>query len=140
MVARRILLFLAVAGLFIPVAWTQQVTDPNGDVFLGGPKYKKQKTPTSRTLRGTVSDPDGKPLGGALVTLTDVGKGVKYTFITKGNGKYHFDDLPFHIDYEVSAEYLGKKSESKKLSQYDNNPEAVRMLEVAPPKAAAATH
>ncbi len=136
MVVRRCFLSLAAVVLFLPAAQAQQVHDPNGDVFLGGPKYKKEKTPTSRTLKGTVSDDSGKPLAGALVTLTNVSKGEKVTFITKSDGRYHFDDLPFHIDYEVSAQFADMKSETKKLSQYDNAPQAVRMLEVEPTKAA----
>lgn len=133
-------MLLAAAGLLLPAAVAQQTHDPNGDVFLGGPKYSKPKKVTSRTLKGTVTDENGKPLGGALVTLTDVAKNEKNTFITKGDGRYHFDDLPFHEDYEVSAQYGDGHSETKKLSQYDSLPEAVRMLEVTSKKDEAKKH
>jgi hypothetical protein len=103
-------------------------------VFLGGPKYKKDKKPTSRMLKGTVVDDGGKPLEGALVTLTNVAKGEKVTFVTKQDGRYHFDELPFHTDYEVAAHFGNLRSETKRLSQYDNTPELVRVLEVAPVK------
>jgi Carboxypeptidase regulatory-like domain len=103
-----------------------QSRDPNGNVFLGGPKYKKDKKPTSRLLKGTVTDEDGKPLKGALVTLTNVAKGEKLTFITKEDGRYHFDDLAFNVDYEVAARFGDRRSAARKVSQYDNKPEAVR--------------
>jgi hypothetical protein len=136
MVVRRILLFLAAATLALPLAQAQKAHDPGSDVFLGGPKYKKEKKPTSRTLRGTVTDDSGKPLAGALVTLTNVAKGEKLTFITKADGRYHFDELPFRVDYEVSAQYEKMRSPVKKLSQYDDATPAVRILEVEPEKTA----
>jgi Carboxypeptidase regulatory-like domain len=141
MVARRAWIVLAtVAALAPAVVSAQQTHDPNGDVFLGGPKYKKSKAPTSRTLKGTVTDDGGKPLGGALVTLTNIAKGEKVTFVTKQDGRYHFDELPFHLDYEVAASFGNLRSETKRLSQYDNTPEIVRILEVAPSKDDDAKH
>jgi hypothetical protein len=131
MVARLVCFLIAVL-VIVQLAPARQAGDPHGDVFLGGPKYKKDKKPTSRILRGTVTDGSGKPLAGALVTLTNIAKREKVTFITKEDGRYHFDDLPFRVEYEVSAQYRDLKSPIKKLSQYDDATPAVRPLQVGP--------
>ncbi|MDQ2774739.1 MAG: carboxypeptidase-like regulatory domain-containing protein, partial [Acidobacteriota bacterium] len=110
----------------------QQTTDPNGNVFMGGPKYKKDKTPTSRFLKGTVTDDAGKPLAGALVTLTNETTKDQLTFITKQGGRYNFSDLSFTTDYEVIARFKDMQSEPRKLSQYDHTANIVRILAVGP--------
>ena len=71
---------------------------------------------------------------GALVTLTNLQKGEKITFITKKDGRYNFDDVAFNVDYEVAARSGNLHSEVKKLSQYDDTVNFVRILEVAPSK------
>ena len=117
-----------------------QKTDSNPghapSVFLGnGPKDKKEKTPTSRALKGTVTDDTGKPRGGALVTLTDTKSNQKRTFITKEDGRYNFDALSFTIDYQLIARYKDLQSEPRKISQYDRRPDVVRVLTVTQPSA-----
>jgi hypothetical protein len=113
-----------------------QISDPNPaqtpNVFLGAPKDKKQKNPTSKTLRGTVTDDAGKPVSGALVTLTDLKTKEKKTFITKTDGRYIYDGLSFTVDYEVAAQFKDEHSALRKLSQYDHTPSIVRILEVEP--------
>lgn len=131
---RRLLLLAAALFLLAPGTVTaQQKTDPNSNVFMGGPKYKKDKKATSRSLKGTVTDDSGKPLEGALVTLKNDATGEKWTFITKQDGRYNFDDLSFTVDYEVAAQFKNLRSESRKLSQYDRTATIVRVLAVAPP-------
>ena len=127
--------FAAVAPLLIAgLSSAQGVQDPNPSkkppTFLGGPKYKKDKTPTSRFLKGTVVDESGKPLEGALVTLTNTKSNEKTTFITKKDGRYNFADLSFTIDYGLQAKYKNQESASRKLSQYDRTAEITRVLEV----------
>ncbi len=120
-----------------------QKQDPNPDkkppTFLGGPKSKKDKIPTSRFLHGTVVDEFGKPLNGALVTLTNGKSGEKTTFITKADGKYSFDELSFTVDYDLQARFQTSNSSSRKLSQYDRTADVVRILEVPEPSSAAGT-
>jgi hypothetical protein len=94
---------------------------------------KKGKAPTSRTVTGIVSDDSGKPLAGALVTLTNANTKEHQEFFTKNDGRYRFEDLSFTIDYKVQASYKGRQSPTKAMSQYDRTPEIVRMLEVPSP-------
>ena len=70
-----------------------------------------------------MTDDTGQPLEGALVTLTDTKTKEKTTFFTKKDGRYHFEDLSFRIDYSVQARFKDKASEPRKLSQYDHSPE-----------------
>jgi hypothetical protein len=125
-----------IVSLFVSGLVSGQITDPNPaqkpSVFLGGPKEKKDKKATSKSLRGTVTDGTGKPLEGALVTLVDTKSKEKWTFITKKDGRYNFAGLSFTVDYEVAAKFKDEHSEMRKLSQYDHTPSIVRILEVEP--------
>jgi hypothetical protein len=114
-----------------------QTTDPNPahspDVFLDNhrpPNQKKGKEPTTRNVSGKVTDENGQPLEGALVTLTDTKSNAKTTFFTKKDGHYSFGDLSFNIDYQLQAKYKNQVSESRKLSQYDHTVNVVRILQV----------
>jgi hypothetical protein len=134
---KRLLFTAAFVGIGTSLA-AGQITDPNPaqkpSVFLGGPKEKKEKNPTSRSLRGTVTDDTGQPMDGALVTLLDTKSNQKWTFITKKDGRYNFDDLSFNIDYQVTAKYKALQSEPRRLSQYDHTVTMVRILQIVEPE------
>jgi Carboxypeptidase regulatory-like domain len=135
-VRRRWIFVASSVGIGLVTALNAQTTDSNPghapSVFLGnGPKSKKDKVPTARALKGTVMDDTGKPLGGALVTLTDTKSNQKRTFITKDDGRYNFDELSFTIDYQLVAKYKELQSEPRKISQYDHRPDIVRILTVS---------
>ncbi len=123
-----------------PTPGTQTETkDP--DVFLDNHRpliEKKGKPPTSRTVTGTVTDDTGRPLEGALVTLTELKTNEKKTFFTKKDGKYSFAELAFTEDFQVQAKWKTLISEPRKLSQYDHSPKAVRLLQVQTPEGFAA--
>ena len=137
---------LAVCGLFfgmLSAASAQAPTPSAGtdtkapDVFLDNNRpliQKKDKAPTSRTVIGTVTDDTGRPLEGALVTLTEVKTNEKKTFFTKKDGKYTFDDLAFTEDFQVQAKWKTLISDPRKLSQYDHNAKVVRLLQVKTPE------
>ncbi len=95
---------------------------------------KKDKAPTARTVTGTVADDTGRPLEGALVTLTAVKNNEKRTFFTKKDGKYMFDDLAFTEDYAIQAKWKAFNSDERKLSQYDHSAKVVRLLEIKTPE------
>jgi multidrug efflux pump subunit AcrA (membrane-fusion protein) len=46
------------------------------------------------SLRGTVTDPKGAVLPGAVVTIVDVQNGYSRTVKTDGHGEYQFLQLP----------------------------------------------
>jgi len=140
---KRLALLVAVgAAATLSVAGQATNTNPtqrNPGAVLGGPKYKKDKTPTSRYLHGTVTDDTNQPVAGALVTLFNSKTNDKLTFITKRDGRYHFEDLSFNVDYNVQARYKNETSTQRKISQYDSRPDVVRMLELQSPEEAKST-
>ncbi len=141
---RKVLVLLFGAGAAAASMMAGQANNPNlsprdPGAVLGGPKYKKNKVPTSRYLHGTVTDGTNQPVAGALVTLTDDKAHDKLTFITKKDGRYHFEDLSFSSDYAVQARYKKEASTERKISQYDSRPDVVRMLELQSPDEAKTT-
>lgn len=132
---RLLLPIVLIAAITAPAS--AQTSDPNPahapSVFLGNhrPPNKKDKAPTSRSVKGKVVDTSGQPLEGALVTLTEIKSNEKRTFITKQDGRYDFDNLSFTMDYQLEARYKDLVSEPRKLSQYDRTPAMVRILDVA---------
>jgi hypothetical protein len=134
---RRLLATAIFLTASVALLSAQQITDHSvvhDNPEIGGVKNKKDKAPTSRTLRGTVTDDTGQPMAGALVTLTDDSTKDKLTFITKKDGRFNFADLSFNKDYDVIAKYRDQASTPRKLSQYDRTPDIVRILELQEPE------
>lgn len=121
-------------GLALPCLLGAQnpQSDPRSTVTVGGPKEKKDKPAKWRTLQGTITDADGKPLRDALVTLTNESTHERLTYFTKDGGHYIFDGLSFTTDYKVVAQYKDEKSSVRKLTQYDRTPKVVWILAVGP--------
>lgn len=107
-------------------------------VFLGGEKPKKNAPITSRSVKGIVLDRSGQPSDGALVVLSDLKSKETWTYVTKADGKYHFDELSLVVDYELTAKKGTDISAVKKLSQYDRAPTATRNFDLEKPPAASA--
>lgn len=85
----------------------------------GAPPDKKEKT-IGRLLFGKVLDRQDNPLPNAVVYLTNTRtRGVK-TYIVGSDGTYRFPALSTGIDYEVYAQYNGRKSDTKSVSQFDD--------------------
>jgi len=79
-----------------------------------------QKGDNSRVLTGRVTDKQDAPLPNAVVYLTNTRTRAVKTYIVGQDGGYRFPSLSPNIDYEVYAQYNGKKSDTKTVSQFDN--------------------
>src|SRR5260370_23001324 len=101
----RILLSLAVAAAFAVSAAAQS-------------KKEKQEEASARSLQGQVTDPDDKPVVGAVVQLKDMRTLQVRSFITQDGGSYHFSGLKTDTDYQVKADYNGASSASRTLSGF----------------------
>jgi Carboxypeptidase regulatory-like domain len=79
---------------------------------------KKEKQ-QGRLLFGKVLDQHDNPVPGAIVYLTDTRTHAVKTYIVSQEGTYRFPGLST-VDYEVYAEYNGRKSDTKSVSQFDD--------------------
>ncbi|MFB3915178.1 MAG: carboxypeptidase-like regulatory domain-containing protein [Terriglobales bacterium] len=72
-----------------------------------------------RELSGQVMTKTDAPLPESIVYLKNMKTLAIRTFIADDNGNYRFPGLSPNVDYEVHAEYKGKKSDTKTLSSFD---------------------
>ena len=80
----------------------------------------KDKGSVGRLLTGKVVTRSDQPAVDAVVYLTDTHtKGIK-TYIVGPDGVFRFPGLSMNVDYELSAQYKGHKSDAKTVSQFDN--------------------
>jgi len=80
---------------------------------------KKDKS-TGRLLLGKVLDKQDNPLPDAVVYVTNTRTRAVKTYIVGKDGSYRFPALSNAVDYEVYAQYRGKKSDTKGVSQFDD--------------------
>ena len=79
---------------------------------------KKEKQ-QGRLLYGKVLDQQDNPVAGAIVYLTNTRTHAVKTYIVSDEGTYRFPGLST-VDYEVYAQYNGRKSDTKSVSQFDD--------------------
>lgn len=83
-----------------------------------------------RTLTGQVMSHGDAPLPNAVVYLKNTKTLAVKTFITDAQGNYRFPALSPNVDYEVYAEFQGRKSDTKTLSSFDSRRNASINLKV----------
>lgn len=86
-----------------------------------------------RTVRGQVLDENDKTVAGAVVSLANLSSKVRSTMVTDKDGRYQFNEVPKKFDYEVTAEFEGKKARPRRLSQFDPRDIAVFNFKLGPP-------
>src|SRR5579859_1982298 len=67
----------------------------------------------SGDIKGTVTDPSGAVVANAVVTATDVSKGIKHTVTTDNSGAFHLTNLP-PATYSVGVSKTGFQPEVAK--------------------------
>jgi hypothetical protein len=95
---------------------------------------QKKKDSTTRSVAGTVTGLDEKPVVGAVVQLKDTKTKQVRSFYTQDKGEYYFHELSTDIDYELTATFQGASSSTKTLSVFDSRKEAVIHLKLNPKK------
>lgn len=90
---------------------------------------KKDKS-VGRLLFGKVLDPQDNPLPDAIVYVTNTRTRAVKTYIVGADGTYRFPALSSAVDYEVYAQYKGKKSDTKSVSQFDDRSQVYLDLKV----------
>lgn len=83
-----------------------------------------------RAVQGVITGNADTLVEGAVVQLKDTKSLQIRSFITKGDGSYHFNGLSKDIDYELRAEHQGSASGSKTLSSFDNRKVAIINIKI----------
>lgn len=92
-----------------------------GLITVAGPCYAAgDKHDTTRLVTGVVIDAKDAPLPKAVVYLTNTHTRATKSYIAGDDGSYRFPALSLNIDYEIYAQYNGKKSDTKTVSQFDS--------------------
>ena len=84
----------------------------------------KSESVTARVLLGRVTDHGKEPLPNAIVYLKNTKTLMVRTYIAAEDGSYRFPALSPNVDYQVYAEYQGKRSNVRTLSAFDSRREA----------------
>jgi len=82
-------------------------------------KQKEPQTP-GRLLTGRVVDKQDDAIPNAVVYVTDLSSRAVKTYIVGPDGTYRFPALSTTVDYEVYAQYNGKTSDTKRISQFND--------------------
>jgi len=83
----------------------------------------KDNPPTTRLLTGKVLDRSDSPMANAVVYLTNTKTRAVKTYIAGRDGEFRFPALSPNVDYEVYAQFEGRKSDVKTVSQFDSRME-----------------
>jgi hypothetical protein len=70
---------------------------------------QKKKESSTRSVSGTVTGADEKPVVGAVVQLKDTKTKNVRSFYTQDKGEYYFHELSTEVDYELTATFSGRE-------------------------------
>lgn len=90
---------------------------------------KKDKQ-VGRLLFGKVLDSQDNPVPDAVVYLTNTRSRAIKTYIVGQDGTFRFPALSTAVDFEIYAQFKGKKSETKSVSQFDERSQVYLDLKV----------
>jgi Carboxypeptidase regulatory-like domain len=92
--------------------------------------HAKDKGDVGRLLTGKVVTRAEQSVTNAVVYLTNTHTKAIKTYITGPDGIFRFPGLSMNVDYEVSAQYQGHKSDTKTVSQFDNRQQVSMTLQM----------
>lgn len=73
----------------------------------------------NRSVEGTVTDAQNRPLAHAIVYLKNSQSQAVQTYITGRDGRFYFHALAPNTNYRIHAVYRGKRSKARTISAYD---------------------
>jgi hypothetical protein len=76
--------------------------------------------PSQKVVSGKVIGTGNQPLSEAIVYLKNGKTTDIKSFISAKDGTYRFGQLSPDVDYEIWAEFQGKKSPTKSISSFDS--------------------
>lgn len=95
---------------------------------------RAKKGDGTRTLSGTVTDQDGRPIAHAAVQIENERTLEVRSYISEAHGEFHFTMLSSDVDYDVRAEFDGIRSAKKTVSQFDSKASPKITLVIKLPK------
>ncbi|HKI27086.1 MAG TPA: MFS transporter [Candidatus Sulfotelmatobacter sp.] len=98
--------------------------------ILAGASPDKKDKQVGRLVLGKVLDAQDNPLPDAAVYVTNTRTRAIKTYIVGTDGTYRFPALSTAVDYEIYAQYKGKKSDTKSVSQFDDRPQVYLDLRI----------
>jgi hypothetical protein len=97
---------------------------------ISGAAADKKDKPVGRLLYGKVLDPQDNPVADAVVYVTNTRTRAVKTYIVGPDGTYRFPALSTAVDYEVYAQFKGRKSDIKSVGQFDDRSQVYLNLKV----------
>ena len=91
---------------------------------------QKDKPATGRMLTGKVLDKHDNPVVNSVVYLSNTRTHAVTSYIVGPDGSYQFPQLSPNVDYEVYAQYQGRKSDTKTVSQFDDRKQVNIVLRI----------
>ncbi len=86
--------------------------------------------PNGRVVSGKVIDRQNHPVAQATVYLKDLKKLTIKSFISTSDGSFRLAQLPLDTDYEVWADYKGRKSVTNTVSSFDTKKVIIVTLQI----------
>jgi len=97
-------------------------------------RKEKREEARLRSVMGMVVDAQEQPVSGAVVQLKDMRTLQVRSFITQGDGQYHFSGLSRDIEYQVTAKSGDMTAAARTLSIFDNRKDAVMNFKLDKPE------
>ena len=84
------------------------------------PAQNQKEDAATRTVEGRVTNAAHQPVSGAVVQLKNTKTLQIRSFITQGDGNYHFAGLQTDVDYQLKADHEGATTSWKTLSVFNS--------------------